>query len=383
MFDESGRVVGIASSHLRGGSNIGYIIPVEVLSQFLRMTEDGTEASPLERSVLNAGLPADTPPESLVGFEGPRTVPGIVASCIYMQTLESKVLRRRLGLAEEHDVRGCGVRVAGIWMPSTEREDEVEGDSKTNEHTDGLPVEVDDVLMTIDGIDVGQDGTVPLSDDRPDERISMFYLHTKHNPGHEVELGILRKGEPMAVRQALKPRRYLCPMYDSFDAHASYVVCGGCVFVPLSWPYMQSNKRSSFPTFREISSHPANADEQIIILSKVLADDLNVGFHQKKWLVLDSVNGEKPANIRQLVKLIVEGGGKPYLEFRLHPVSQQDFNQQLIILDMDECKKAESRILKQHMIAQWCSEDAIPIELRGPEAQTMVSLLEKTSPTST
>lgn len=405
VFDELGRVIGIASSHLRGGSNIGYIIPTEVLSHFMQMTEDGLEASPLERSALNAEVnkesvemksdggekmevdgsgdeakDGDNSKKGVVGVIGPRMVPGIAGLGANTQTLESKALRKRLGLKDEGD--GGGVRVTGVWAPSPLIDldvsmdnggEDAEGDAKTS-------LEVDDVLLSIDGIEVGQDGTIPLSTDRPYERISKSYLITRHRVGKTVELGIVRDGEPMTLQVPLRANRYLCPVYDQFDAHPSYVVCGGCVFVPMSWPWISAHRKKGIPSYNAISSDPAKGDEQVIVLSKVLADEVNVGYHHKQYLILRSVNGSKPSNMRDLVRLIIKGGKLPNLEFRCFMINQE-YCEQLICLDVSEVKEAEERILKQHMVANWCSEDCVPPEMKKDdgetEAKTMVSMLEK------
>uniref|UniRef100_A0A7R9VDH9 Protease Do-like PDZ domain-containing protein n=1 Tax=Pseudictyota dubia TaxID=2749911 RepID=A0A7R9VDH9_9STRA len=186
------------------------------------------------------------------------------------------------------------------------------------------------------------------------------------------------------MKHKLVPLRYLCAVHDSYDAHPSYVVCGGCVFVPLSWPWISAHKHSDgweggFPSYNSVSSLPAEGEKQVIVLSKVLADEVNIGYHLKKWLILCRVNGEVPANMRELVRLISKAGSKKHLEFRLHPINEEDFNEQAICLDMEECKQAEDRILKQHMIASWCSDDVIPAEIDVTSAKTMVSTLKCTS----
>ena len=398
VFDEAGRVIGIASAHLKGGSNIGYIIPTEVLSHFMQMTENGLEASPLERSALNAEVDKESAEmtttngsaehtsmeidgkdtngkKCVVGVTGPRMVPGIAGLGANTQTLESKALRKRLGLKDEGD--GGGVRVTGVWSPSPliDLDAEAAADAKTS-------LQVDDVLLSIDGIEVGQDGTIPLSSDRPYERISKSYLITRHRVGKSVDLGIIRDDEEMTLQVPLRANRYLCPVYDQFDAHPSYVICGGCIFVPMSWPWISAHRKKGIPSYNAMSSDPANGDEQVIVLSKVLADEVNVGYHHKQYLILRSVNGTKPSNMRDLVRLIIKGGKLPNLEFRCYMVNQE-YCEQLICLDVNEVKEAEERILKQHMVASWCSAECFPPELKkdddDSETKTMVSMLEKCS----
>ena len=230
VFNESGGVVGVAMSHLKSASNIGYIIPTSVLSNFLDMCSHGVEASPAERSSLNVidvsgGGMKEAAVSDAVGIEGPKMVPGIVAVDAYTQTLESNALRRRLGL--DDDGIGGGVRVSGLWYSTPRLPFEGVEPAQTMEsrETDGSSVCRDDVLLKVDGIEVGQDGTVPLSSVRPDERISKSHLFTRRRVGHVLDIEVLRDGKPVTLRHKLTPLRYLCPVHDQFDAHPSYVVC--------------------------------------------------------------------------------------------------------------------------------------------------------------
>jgi len=385
VFDEQGRVIGVASSHLRGGSNIGYIIPTEVLLHFMRMTEDGLEANPIERSALNCkrrkgelekssssiNQESESTNHKIVGIVGPRTVPSVSSLGLCTQTLESKALRKKLGLKKASD---GGVRVSGTSWPSPFL------DADGPDGPGDVRLLIDDVLLTIDGVEVGQDGTIPLSADRPYERIGKSYLITRHRVGHQVELGVIRDGRHMTLPATLRPNRYICPVHDSFDAHPSYVVCGGCVFVPLSSPWVLTHKHG-FPGFNSISSNPAKRDEQIIVLSKVLADEVNVGYHHKRFLILRSINGKEPTNMRDVIRYILDAARKEeYLEFRCCALNQ-DSPGTLICLNVEDCKGGEERILKQHMIAQWCSDDIFPPELKekfkGEATKAMCSLLSK------
>ena len=166
MFDEQGQVVGIASSHLRGAGNIGYIIPSKIVSNFLQMCRDNDEVRVENRF---SGLGALVVQEESI--EVSKHVPGIPnLSILGSQTLESKSLRHNLGL-DELDILG-GVRIVG----SLENAD---GDSSNM--CDRL--EGDDVLLAINGIPIGNDGTIQLSETRPDERINFRSLVTCQRVG--------------------------------------------------------------------------------------------------------------------------------------------------------------------------------------------------------
>ena len=167
VFDEKGQVVGIASSHLRGAGNIGYIIPSKIVSNFLQMCRDNDEVKVEDRF---SGLGALVVQEECL--EQTKHVPGIPNLAILgAQTLESKALRRNLGL-EELDILG-GVRIEGSLNKNLSSQDNCSGDR----------LEGDDVLLSIAGIPIGMDGTIQLSESRPDERINFRSLVTCQRVG--------------------------------------------------------------------------------------------------------------------------------------------------------------------------------------------------------
>lgn len=159
-------MVGIASSHLRGAGNIGYIIPSKIVSNFLQMCRDKDEVKVEDRF---SGLGALVVHEESI--EESKHVPGIPNLAILgAQTLESKALRQNLGL-DELDILG-GVRIVGCL-------------DNFNDST-GDRLEGDDVLLSINGIPIGMDGTIQLSETRPDERISFRSLVTCQRVGKLV-----------------------------------------------------------------------------------------------------------------------------------------------------------------------------------------------------
>ena len=92
-------------------------------------------------------------------------------------------------------------------------------------------------------------------------------------------------------------------------------------------------------------------------------DDVNVGYHGWKNLVLVSVNGYEPTNIQELVAVLVRKMHSEMIEFRCRVVGQDDADY-VIVMNLEEVLQSEQRVLKQHMIASWCSKDALSKELR-------------------
>ncbi|KAL9185193.1 hypothetical protein ACHAXT_002970 [Thalassiosira profunda] len=380
VFDEHGAVVGIASSHLRAASNIGYIIPSKIVAMFLQMCMDGMEVGVEDRF---SGL------GELVVREGdyhdekaPRHVPGVPNLAIHgSQSLESKALRRHLGL-EDLDLSG-GIRIVGAVgctiggkapedAPTVgegddgKKEDAKDGKDNTasdDSKKDEKHLRGDDVLLAIDGCCIGYDGTIQLSPTRPDERINFRSLVTCQRVGSRVTLDVLRDKKRKELDVELDMSRFLVSQYDDFDAVPLYVVVGGCVFSPLSLPLIQEKKSKSPSSFSRFYRDQRTGHEQVLVLSKVLNDDVNVGYHGWKNLVLKSVNGHEPTNIQELVAVLVRKMHSEMIEFRCQVVGQEDADY-VIVMNLNEVLQSEQRVMKQHMIASWCSKDALSRNLR-------------------
>ena len=151
--------------------------------------------------------------------------------------------------------------------------------------------------------------------------------------------------------------------YDDFDAIPLYVVVGGCVFSPLTLPLVQEKKTKSPSSFSRYYMDQRTGHEQLLVLSKVLNDDVNVGYHGWKNLILKSVNGYEPTNIQELVVALFRTIHSEMIEFRCQVVGQEDADY-VICMDLNEVLNSEQRVLRQHMIASWCSTEAISKELR-------------------
>jgi len=352
VFDERGDVVGVASSVLRGAGNIGYIVPGKIVDMFLGMCRDGLEADAEQR---HSGLGTLVEGGGRDAVEvGPKHVLGIPNLGFYgTQALESKALRRNLGLKLED--LSAGVRIAGMNHHFSSPPDDDENCLRSN-----------DVVLKINGDTVGMDGTVRLSPSRPDERINFRSLVTCRRVGSKVTMDLLREKERKLLELTLTTGRYLVPKYDEFDASPLYVVCGGCVFCPLSMPLINekmSKRKNPMAGFSAYYHQQSQNHDQVLVLSKVLADEVNVGYHGYGNMVLTDVNGQKPSNIQELVQLIVRESKEDSISFHCHVVGLEDA-EFVICMDMQEVCTAEPRIMSRHMIASWCSADALSKDLR-------------------
>jgi hypothetical protein len=95
--------------------------------------------------------------------------------------------------------------------------------------------------------------------------------------GSKVKLDVLRKKERKELEVPLLMNRFLVAQYDDFDAIPLYAVVGGCVFTPLSLPLVSEKKSNKGSSFSRYYRDQRNGNEQMIVLSKVLNDEVNVG----------------------------------------------------------------------------------------------------------
>lgn len=161
--------------------------------------------------------------------DGPKHVPGITnLGILGAQNLESKALRRHLGL-EELDLSG-GVRIVGSRSNQEEKEKASVTGAETNGSSSSSGLQCNDVLLAINNEEIGYDGTIQLSPTRPDERINFRVLVTSEKVGTKMTLDVLRSKKRQTLEVTLDSSRFLVPQYDDFDASPLYAVCGGCVF---------------------------------------------------------------------------------------------------------------------------------------------------------
>ncbi|KAL3795763.1 hypothetical protein HJC23_008250 [Cyclotella cryptica] len=407
VFDEQGQVVGVSTSVIRNASNIGYIIPGKVVHMFLQMCADGMEASIEDRFCGLGSLVVRDEGRDLIRTssvaqvvggnlaEEPKHVPGITNLAILgAQNLESKALRRHLGL-DELDLTG-GVRIVGGRLVKDDTNattndgggnGEISPTTKEKQQLNGSDrLQCNDVLLAVNDTPIGYDGTIQLSPTRPDERINFRVLVTCQRVGTKMMLDVLRDKKRQQLEVTLDSSRFLVPQYDDFDAYPLYAVCGGCVFSPLTLPLINEKKSTNKAlAFSSYFKQQRSGHEQIIVLSKVLNDEVNVGYHGWTNMLLKSVNGYTCQNIQELVDVLTMKIQGETVEFHFQNsgnLSEVEADW-VICMNMQEVIQSESRILSRHMIAGWCSIDAISRELYSAVEKADCPLVEKNTCWST
>lgn len=259
-----GLIVGVAFQ-ASGGQNIGYMVPAPVVRHFLKDIEDGR----------NDGTPA---------------------AVFRWQVLENPQLRRYYRMADGQS----GVLLSKV-SPL------LEGDGK---------LRAGDVLMGIDEYGVANDGTIEF---RPGERIELLYAIDRKHVGDAVTFHLLRDGVALDVTLPLTTTKrsygWLVPRRQ-YETRPSYYVVGGVVFSTLTANYYDTwDKWADVPVrlqryWYEMRT-AANADrEEVVIITDVLPDELNVGYTGFEDSIVREANGRPVRSLRELVE-ILEGSDGP------------------------------------------------------------------------
>jgi len=243
-----------------------------------------------------------------------------------------------------------------------EKEEEEKGDGATKPAMNGVLInmcypmtdckailEENDVVLELDGVEMGEDGTIayPFPEDGV-SRINYTYITTNKFCGDAVDLKILRGGEVRNVKVTLNIIDYLVPIV-LYDRPVTYYIFGGFVFLPLSRPYLRSEYGSKWSSKCPVklkdlyfNGYKQEKDEEVVILSRVLASDLNVGFHKFTNCVLEKANGVEVKNVRHLIALVEESDSK-FVTFTFsHNVT--------MVLERDIAVEGMPSIMAEHKI---------------------------------
>lgn len=298
-FNDQGECIGVAFQVYRSDDveNIGYVIPTTVVSHFL---ED------YQRNGRYTGFPC-------LG--------------VLLQKLENPALRTCLKVSSSE-----GVLVRKIEPTSDASNVLKEGD----------------VVVSFDGVRVGSEGTVPF---RSNERIAFRYLISQKFAGDVAELGIIRSGTLMKVQVALNPRVNLVPYHIEGDS-PSYFIVAGLVFTPLSEPLIEGECEDNLGLRLLTKARYSMAKfegEQIVILSQVLANEVNIGYEDMSNEQVLKLNGIPIKNIHHLAHL-VDSCEHKYLVFEF----EDHF---LVVLEREAATAASTQILKDYGIPSEKSSD--------------------------
>ncbi|KAJ4865946.1 Protease Do-like 10 [Raphanus sativus] len=187
----------------------------------------------------------------------------------------------------------------------------------------------DDVLLSIDGVSIGNDETVVF---RKTESIDFNHLVSMKKPCETTTLKVLRDGKTHEFNINITPVEPLHPV-SQFDKLPSYYIFAGLVFFPSTQPV----------------TIPKKAGEQIVLLSQVLEDETTVGYTFLNNSRVKKVNGVQVENLKHLRQLIDKCCTED-LRIDLG-------NDNTIIIGYKSGKRATPKILKRYGIPATMSND--------------------------
>jgi hypothetical protein len=249
--------------------------------------------------------------------------------------MESENIRQSLGMSPDQ----TGILVNKVYPLSSAKD----------------VLQKDDVILSIEGSAIGNDGTIAFRDGG--ERISFRYAMLNKYDGESVRLNIFRAGEEKETNvTVMKPGMLSVIPANQYDIMPSYFIFAGLVFQVLTQPYLSSEwgkewQQKAPVKFVEKALYGAKdkEDEEIVILSQILAADINVTYQQYVPNIITRVNGISIDNLRQLVE-IVETNTAPFLRFDLE-------SDRVIVLNSNEAISQNDEILTHHNIPNLKSVD--------------------------
>ena len=299
---KDGKVVGVAFQGLCA-DNIGYMVPPPVIRHFLEDIADGS-------------------------YDG---IPGTGISC---QDMENPNLRSQFGMAENQ----TGVLVNRVYPDSP---------------ATGI-VRPGDVILSVGGTAVANDGTIEF---RKGERTSFEYLIQHKHINDRVRGKVLRDGSIVTAEFTLtKPVNFerLVP-HEQYDVAPTYYILGGLVFQPLTRNYLETWGRTWYEDApSNLLSYyrygqPTEERREIVLLIKVLADEINVGYHELRNRVITSVNGKKISSMKDLFSAFKDHEGS------YHVIVDEQGHR--IVLERSKVAEYGPGILQKYKIAADRSED--------------------------
>ncbi len=294
------KLIGVAFQSLDETQNIAYAIALPVVEHFL--------------ADLAAKRPAVFPSLGVI-----------------WQRLESTAHRRSLGLPASSG----GVLVVRVAFQSSAW---------------GI-LQVGDVILALDGEEVGPDGTVRL---RKGELVDHSYRVALRHVGERFRVTVLRDRKRVELEVELSGPALLVPE-DKYDVSPTYFLFGGLLFAPLSRDYLKSwghewwkAAPNELMTTYETAIRTPDRHE-IVILQKVLADPVNQGYHEYENHIVSKVDGVSIASLRHLVDLVESGNG-PFVTVELN-------DGQRVVVERKKSRERSDEILDRFGVRFYRSKD--------------------------
>lgn len=297
------KIVGVVMQANSGGraENLGYFVPPDIIQHVLTDAEDG----------VYDGFPD-------LGF---RT-----------QDLESPAAKDAYGLSEEQS----GVLVIKVFEDSP---------------ASGI-LQENDVVTKIAGFSVAGDSTITVN---PELQTNYKYAIDLRQIGDSIEIEFSRNGKLMTKELVAQRRQqsYSLVKSEAFDEIPEYYIYGGVLFVPLNMNLIMRwgpdwNRTAPVALLQARSEWSSPEKRELVVALQVLASDVNLGYHDLRNWVVDTVNGEPIRDFKQFTRKLRDNTES-------HVVFRNSSGYQVVI-DHDQAMATEASILNQYRVPTAHSE---------------------------
>jgi len=297
------QIVGVVMQANSGGraENLGYFVPPNIIQHVLTDSEDG----------VYDGFPD-------LGF---RT-----------QDLESPAAKEAYGLSAEQS----GVLVIKVFEDSPAA---------------GI-LQENDVVTKIDGFSVAGDSTITVN---PELQTNFKYAIDMRQIGEGIDIEFARDGKLMTKELVAEKRQqsYSLVKQEAFDEIPEYYIYGGVLFVPLNMNLIMRwgpdwNRTAPVGLLQARSQWSSPEKRELVVALQVLASDVNLGYHDLRNWVIDSINDVPIRDFAQFTQLLQDNE-------RSHVVFRNDSGYQVVV-NHEEALESEERILQQYRIPSAYSE---------------------------
>jgi len=296
-----GRVVGVVYGGSVCGQNIGYMIPVPVVRHFLQEAEMG-------------------------GYLGFPQFP------LTTQVIHNSAMRQYLGLKDN---------TGGLLVTHV-----------PEDHFLHDVVRAGDILVGVDGHDIDCSGYIYYQKEKL--ALPFRYAVIMKYFGDLIELDVLRKGEILHFTAQVDYRWRGQPLVKPFEygKAPSYYILGGMVYQPLVGNFLDQDFSPSLvellPYFLK-GRRVRDGREEVVVLTHVLDDEINIGYQYLKNEVVKKVNGCNIRNIQEMVD-VCSRCSAPYYEI----VMESGFE---VVLYRDSVAERDPKILQRYSIPSDRSDD--------------------------
>jgi len=297
------KIVGVAFQSATRGENLGYMVPAPIVNHFLKDIADGKYDGFPELGIL-------------------------------YQKMENPDLREKFQMKKNQN----GVLIVNILSESPAKN----------------ILNINDIILAIESSNIENDGSIEFRDG---ERTSLNYIIQKKFIDDPLTVKILRNGEikNLNMKLTVPMNSVRLVPFEQYGTAPTYFIAGGLIFAPLTKNYLLewgSQWFFSAPTkLLNLYQEGVRTEDrqELIILTKVLADEINLGYHDLDNIIIEKVNGKKVSSMIDLINSFEKNTG-------LYHILEDDTGKK-IILRKDKVENFSNRILKTYHIVSDRSEN--------------------------